>query len=484
MLDVCIIGGGICGASMARELSQYHLKVAVVEKANDVAEGTTKANSGIVHAGYDPLPGTLMAKYNVEGNRLVRELCEALQVPYQNTGSLVLAFEEKEMEHIKKLYERGIANGVPDIQVLTKEEVLAKETHINPNIVGALYAPSAGVVGPYELAIALMDHAVTNGVEVYLSHEVVGITTNGNEGFKIEVKHKGEAKCMAARFVVNAAGLYADDVHNMLEKAPYTIKPNKGQYYLLDKVHGRIVSHVIFQCPTEKGKGVLVAPTAHGNLIIGPDAVDTDRKEDVGTDQKGFDYVREMVAKSCGGISYRDNIRNFAGNRAITEKDDFIIEPAKGTPRFINISGIKSPGLTSAPAIAKDVVRMLEAAGLHLTVKEGFVATRHIPRLEHTSKEAWQALVKAKPAYGRIVCRCEKVTEGEIIDAIHSPVPAQTVEAVKRRVRAGAGRCQGGFCSPKVVEIIARELGIPYEAICLDQEGSYILDSMTQKGGK
>ncbi|MDA3732995.1 NAD(P)/FAD-dependent oxidoreductase [Niameybacter massiliensis] len=482
MYDVIIIGAGVCGASIARELSKYEVNVAVVEKNNDLASGTTKANSGIVHAGYDPEPGTLMAKYNVEGNKLIEVLCKDLDVPYKKVGSLVLAFDEKDLLHLQKLYERGVENGVPGLKLLTKEEVLEKEPSINKEIHGALYAPSAGVVGPYELAIALMDNAVENGTKVFLNHEVVNIHQEQDK-FKVEVKTAKETKVMEARYVINAAGLHADDVYNMIEPTDFHIIANKGQYYLLDQAQGGLVSHVIFQCPTAKGKGVLVSPTAHGNLIIGPDAADASAKHDVATSQGGLDYVRQMAALTCSNIVYRDNIRNFSGNRALTNRDEFIIGPAKTNAHFINVAGIKSPGLTSAPAIAVDIVKMLEDSGLSLAAKAEFKGTRKVKSLEKLTKEELQALIKENPAYGRIICRCEKITEGEIVEAIHSPVPATTVEAVKRRVRAGAGRCQGGFCSPKVVEIIARELNIPLEAVRQEDLDSYILIGKTNKGG-
>ncbi|MGL5676385.1 MAG: NAD(P)/FAD-dependent oxidoreductase [Cellulosilyticaceae bacterium] len=482
MYDIAIIGAGICGASIARELSKYTLDVVVIEKANDLASGTTKANSGIVHAGYDPPTGSLMAKYNVAGNAMIKVLCKDLSIPYKQIGSLVLAFTEEDQAHLRMLYERGVANGVPDLALWDREQVLGHECNVNPEVREALYAPTAGVVGPYEFAIGLMDHAVTNGVEVMLRQEVVGIRRS-EESFVLELKSGEGKKEVTARYVINAAGLYADDIARMIGETTIHIRANKGQYYLLDKTQGELVSHVIFQCPTKEGKGVLVAPTAHGNLIVGPDAVDIEDKDDVVTDHKAFTFIREKVAKTCPNIYYRDNIRNFAGNRALSDQDDFMIQPSTKYAQFIHVAGIKSPGLSSAPAIAVDVVGMLEASGLTLKPKDDFIATRQIPRLAEMPKEKWQDLVCKNPAYGNVVCRCEKVTEGEIIDAIHSPVPATTVEAIKRRTRAGAGRCQGGFCSPKVVALLARELGVPYEAICLDHEGSYILAGMTPKGG-
>lgn len=481
MYDVVVVGAGICGASIARELSRYDLKVLVIEKENDVAMGTTKANSGIVHAGYDPEPGTLMAKYNVKGSQMMQKICEELDVPYKQTGSLVLAFSQEDTAHIQKLYERGQANGVEGLKLLDQAQVNACEPYINQEVVGALLAPTAAVVGPYELAIAMMNQAVINGVEVWLNHRLQGVKKT-EWGFELDVADHDQIKQIPAHYVINAAGLYADEVAKLLEPVTFEVKPQKGQYYLLDKRQGARVSHVVFQCPSEKGKGVLVAPTAHGNLIVGPDAQEVSDGADVSTSSESLSYVRQMAMKTCETISYRDNIRNFSGNRAITNREDFIIGYSEVSHSWINVAGIKSPGLSSAPAIAEAVIQLLADSGMARIDKPDFRVPQPVRRVEGRDNEARNQLIRQQPAYGHIVCRCEKISEGEILEAIHSPIPARTVEAVKRRVRAGAGRCQGGFCSPKVVEILARELGIPMEAVCLDQEGSFILDHRAKKG--
>ncbi|OON97289.1 MAG: hypothetical protein ATN31_08355 [Candidatus Epulonipiscioides saccharophilum] len=478
MIDVLIIGSGISGSSMARELSKYKLNVLVLEKENDISCGTTKANSGIVHAGYDPAPGTLMAKYNVRGNKIINELAEKLKVPYKRIGSLVIGFNEEDKEHLKKLYERGLANGVPDLELLTKEEVLQKESRLSEKVSCALYAPTAGVVSPYELCIALMDNAVINGVQIKLNHKVTNIEKQDDESFIVTAINNGESIQYHTKYIINAAGLYSDEIHNMVEQSSYKIIPNKGEYFLLDKGHS--INHVIFQCPTAAGKGILVSPTAHDNLIVGPTAIDANSKEDLSTTLSGFDHIKKIAALSCPDILYKNNIRNFAGNRALTNIDDFIIGPLDSAPHFINISGMKSPGLSSAPAIAEDIIHML--SDLDLVPNEDFIDNRPLERFNESSKEAWQSNIDQNPLYGRIICRCEKITEGEIVDAIHSPVPATTVESLKRRIRAGSGRCQGGFCTPKVVEIIARELDIPYEEVLLDKLDSYILVQETSKG--
>lgn len=475
MVDVVIIGAGIAGCSLAYELSKYRLDVAVLEKENDVACGTTKANSAIVHAGYDPHPGTLMAKYNVQGNRMIEELSAKLQVPYQKVGSFVLAFDEADMDTIRDLYDRGVQNGVPDMKILSRAEALSMEPNLNPEIYGALYAPSAGIVSPWELAIALMDTAMRNGVSLYKDCEVTGIEKR-KEGFRV---HTGQ-RTFYTKYVVNAAGLYSDQIHNMVSAPAFSVKPNKGEYYLLDKNQGDVVHHVIFQCPSKVGKGVLLSPTVHGNLIVGPDALDAGSREDVATTREGLDFVVKAASRSCHQVNYRQSIRNFAGNRSLTEIDDFIIGEAEDAKGFFDIAGIKSPGLTSAPAIAVDVVRMLGEAGLPLTFKEHIVDSREKITFRDLSPQERAKLIETNPKYGTIICRCETVTEGEIIDAIHTPTAPRSVDAVKRRCNAGMGRCQGGFCGPRVLEILSRELHCDPREIPQDQAGSVIVIGETK----
>lgn len=480
MYDVLIVGAGICGTSLARELSKYRLSVACLERENDVADGTTKANSGIVHAGYDPKPGTEMAKLNVLGNRLVEQLCQDLDVPYVKTGSLVLAFDEEDQKTIETLYQRGIANGVPDLSLLSAEEVAQLEPNLNP-VKGALYAKSAGVVSPWELAIAQMDVAVKNGVELFLEREVCGITWEG-EFFTVRANCRGEEERYTCRYLVNAAGVDADTVEAYVNEPPYHTQPNKGQYYLLDKSQGSLVHTVVFQCPSKLGKGVLVSPTAHGNLIVGPDSVNQPEKDDVSVTADRLAFIREAADRSCSRINYRESIRNFAGIRAQSEQDEFLIHFSPVTDHMVHLANIKSPGLTSSPAIALEVVDMLRRAGLELEKKDAYETTRRFPRFRELPEEEKKALIEKDPRYGRIICRCESITEGEIVAAIHAPVPATTIDAVKRRCNAGMGRCQGGFCSPRVLDILARELGRKPETICKDKAGSYILTGKTQKG--
>ncbi len=477
MVDVVIVGGGVCGCSLLYELSRYKLSAVLVEKENDVSVGTTKANSAIVHAGYDPHPGTKMARYNVEGNALVKELCEKLDVPYQQIGSLVLAFDADQDALVRELFDRGTQNGVPGMKVLSAEEVREMEPNVSPEVTSALYAPSAGIVSPWELAIALAETAVKNGARVELNSEVTSIQPIDG-GFRVTAGGKE----IDTRFVVNAAGIWSDKINDMAAPHTFTVSANKGEYFLLDKSQGTLVNHVIFQCPSKVGKGMLVSPTVHGNLIVGPNAEDAE-KDDLGTTGDGLAFVRKMALRSVPDINFRDSIRNFAGLRANTEIDDFLVGETdqKG---FFNIAGIKSPGLTSAPAIARDMVRMLGEAGLALDPKETFVDERHVVRFKHLSHEERAAAIAKNPLYGQIVCRCETITEGEIVDALHRPLPPCSIDGVKRRCGSGMGRCQGGFCGPRVQQIIARELGIPQEAVMMDRAGTAVITGETKMGGR
>lgn len=477
MVDVVIVGGGVCGCSLLYELSRYKISAVLVEKENDVSVGTTKANSAIVHAGYDPHPGTKMARYNVEGNALVKELCEKLDVPYQQIGSLVLAFDADQDALVRELFDRGTQNGVPGMKVLSAEEVREMEPNVSPEVTSALYAPSAGIVSPWELAIALAETAVKNGARVELNSEVTAIQPIDG-GFRVTAGGKE----IDTRFVVNAAGIWSDKINDMAAPHTFTVSANKGEYFLLDKSQGTLVNHVIFQCPSKVGKGVLVSPTVHGNLIVGPNAEDAE-KDDLGTTGDGLAFVRKMALRSVPDINFRDSIRNFAGLRANTEIDDFLVGESdqKG---FFNIAGIKSPGLTSAPAIARDMVRMLGEAGLALDPKETFVDERHVVRFKHLSHEERAAAIAKNPLYGQIVCRCETITEGEIVDALHRPLPPCSIDGVKRRCGSGMGRCQGGFCGPRVQQIIARELGIPQEVVMMDRAGTAVITGETKMGGR
>ena len=476
MYDVLIIGCGITGAATAFELSKYRLSVAVLERESDVAMGTTKANSAIIHAGYDPEPGSLMAKLNVRGSVLAKELCRALDVPYRPCGSLVLALTEDDRPMLDKLYRRGQANGVPGLRLLSGGEARAMEPNLSETVTGALYAPTAAICSPWEYCLALAETAVRNGAQLHLNTAVTGLT--GDAGGWTVHTDQGEFR---ARFVINAAGVDAAAVHDMAAPHAFDINPNRGQYYLLDKSEGTRVSHVIFQTPSKVGKGILVSPTVHGNLIVGPDAQPV-KGGDTSTDAAGLAFVRATAQKSVPSVNFRESIRNFAGVRA-KAGEDFILEEAEGAPGFYDLAGIGSPGLSAAPAIGEYAAKLLQKAGLPLTEKTGFICERRRIRFKELSPKDRAALVAENPAYGRVICRCETVTEGEILEALRSPIPPRSVDGVKRRVNAGMGRCQGGFCGPRVVELLARELGVSPGEIVQDQAGSWLLARETKGGG-
>lgn len=459
MYDVIIIGGGVTGSSIARELSKYKIKVVVIEREDDVASGgASKANSAILHAGYDPVPGTLKAKLNVKGNEMYDELCRDLDVPMKRVGSLVVAFSEEEVKSIYKLFDRGIKNGVRQMSILSRDMVKEIEPNINDTVVAALYAKTAGIICPYGYTIAAAENAAQNGVEFAFNSTVRAIEKDDEGIFKVKTQN-GE---FLGRYVINAAGLYSDVINNMISKKHFSVHPRKGEYLILDKDQGYLANTVIFQVPTKMGKGILVSPTVDGNLLIGPTSEDIDDKEFRATTREGLNKAIIGAKKSVDKFDVRKTITQFTGVRSVpdVEGEDFIIGESdiKG---FINVAGIESPGFTSAPAIAEMVVDILRDSGLNLIEKDDFNPKRRpVIRFNELSDDEKNKLIKQNPAYGRVICRCETVTEGEIIDAIKRPLGAKTIDGVKRRVRAGMGRCQGGFCGPRVLEILSREFNI------------------------
>jgi glycerol-3-phosphate dehydrogenase len=462
MFDVTIIGAGVVGCSTARELAKYNLKVCVVEKGSDVAVGTTKANSAIVHAGYDAKPGTLKGILNAKGNTMFDKLVEELDFPFKRNGSLVLCFDEEGMPNLLELKERGEKNGVPDLQIIYKERILELEPNINDNVYAALYAPTGGIVCPYEMTIALAENAATNGVEFKLDTEVVGIN-------KLEDKFiiKTSKEEIESKIIINAAGLFSDDINNMVSKNKIKIMPRRGEYCLFDKVVGNMAKMTLFQLPTKLGKGILVTPTVDGNLLIGPNADDIEDKRDLSNTRKGLDDVIDKAKITFKDIPMKYLIKSFAGNRARGNTGDFIIGEAEDVEGFINAAGIESPGLSSSPAIAEMIAGMV-VEKLHPSKNEKFNPIRKgIPKFRDMTEEERIEAIKKKPRYGKIVCRCETVTEGEIIEAIRRPLGARNLDAVKRRTRAGMGRCQSGFCSNKVLHILAEELKLNAEDITL-----------------
>ena len=474
--DVAIVGAGVTGALTARELSRFQLRIALLEAENDVAMGATKANSGIVHAGFDALPGTLKAKFNVKGTAMMPEYCKELNVPYKNNGSLVVAFSEEEIKELKTLYERGLQNNVEGMELLSRDELFALEPNLAPEACGALLAKTAGIVCPYELTIAAAENAVTNGAEFKRNCRVEGIEKD-DDTFILHTT-QGDIR---TKFVVNAAGTHSDQIASMIGDNSVKIKARSGEYFILDKSVGNVVTHTIFQCPTELGKGVLVSPTVDGNILIGPTATEIEDRDNTATTLEGLGNVKVLASKSCKVVSTRSAITSFAGLRAHDVSNDFIIGPSKADAHFINAAGIESPGLSSAPAIAKYIAYIISNEYHDLAPNENFIPGRKdVFRFRNASDEERQAAIDHNPAYGRIICRCESVTEGEIIDAIRAPAGARDVDGVKRRTRAGMGRCQGGFCGSKVVEILARELGKEINEITKFGGGSNILFEKTK----
>lgn len=454
MYDVIIIGGGVSGAASARELSRYKIKACVLEKEEDVCCGTSKANSAIVHAGYDAVPGSLMAKLNVKGNEVMEQLSKDLDFPFRRIGSLVICLNETDMPKLQELYEKGLKNGVRDLKIISGEEAKAMEPNLDDQVCAALYAPTAGIVCPFELNIALAENACENGVEFRLGTEVENIVKIDG-GYELHTNHGN----FQTRYVVNAAGVYADRFHNMVSRKKIHITPRKGEYCLLDKTAGQHVSRTIFSLPTKYGKGVLVTPTVHGNLLLGPTANDIENKEGTNTTREGLDEVITKAGQSVKDLPMRQVITSFAGLRAHEDGSEFIIGEVEDAKGFIDCAGIESPGLTSCPAIGEMVADILKEK-MRMEKKEHFIETRKgILDPNTLSTEEHAELIRKEPAYGNVICRCEMITEGEILDAIHRPLGAKSLDGVKRRTRAGMGRCQSGFCSPRTMEILARELG-------------------------
>lgn len=474
MYDVVIIGAGVIGSAVAKELSRYQLKIAVIERNSDIGEGTSKANSGIVHAGFDAKAGSLKAKLNVEGNRLMGELSKELDIPFRRNGSLVLCFSEEEREKLEGLYQNGCKNQVPELRILTADEVKAMEPNISDEVVAALYAPTGGIVCPFTLTLALAENAHENGVEFLLEHEVISIerkltgdgaqidSTAPESGFYRIKTNKGTFE---SRLVINAAGVYSDVFHNMVSNTEIKIIARKGEYLLFDKAVSGIVDKTIFQMPSALGKGILVTPTVHGNLMIGPNAADLEDKEGRYTTKDALEEIMRKALRSVKDLPLRQTITSFCGLRAHEQGDDFILGEVPDAPGFIDAAGIESPGLTCAPAIGryiKDIVLGI----LQAQPKSSYISRRKgIHNILELSEEDRRKLIAEKPAYANIICRCEGVSEGEIIDAIHRPLGARSTDGIKRRTRAGMGRCQAGFCAPKVVEILARELRLSPEDI-------------------
>lgn len=468
MFDFAVIGAGVVGGMVARELTKYTSNVCILERGSDVALGATRANSAIVHAGYDATPGTLKARLNVRGSRMMAEVCSQLGVKYKNNGSLVVGFSEDDEKTLRDICERGRINGVDGVRVIYREEILALEPNIGDNVIVALHAPTGAIVCPYELCMASVGNAMDNGATLKLNFLVDRIESL-DEGYKI---YSGD-ESVSARCVINCAGLYSDDISAMVGDDSFKINPRRGEYMLLDREVGSHITHTVFRCPSKMGKGVLVSPTVDGNLLVGPTAEDIQDKEDTKTTAEGLAKVRALAGEQVARIDFGKVITSFTGLRATGTTGDFII----GMPKygFINLAGIESPGLSSAPAIAEYAVSILSDAGFEMKEREDFNPTRRpMHFFSELSVEEKNALIKERPEYAHVVCRCETVTEGEILDAIRTNPRPTDLDGVKRRTRASMGRCQGGFCTPYIIDLLAREMGVDYTAVTKFGCNSYI----------
>ena len=466
--DIVVIGAGVVGGMIARTLAKYDKSLCILDKENDVAMGATKANSAIVHAGFDAKEGSLKAKMNVRGSVLMPKVTKELGVKYKNNEALVVAFENERAE-VESIYERGIKNGVPGLRIVEKDELRVLEPNINPELACALLAPTSAIVCPYELCIAAVGNAMDNGADLKLNFEVADIEKCGDT-YKITSKN---GDVVEAGIVINSAGVYSDKIAAMTGDADFDVHPRRGEYMLLDKECGAFTQRTIFHTPTKMGKGILVSPTVDGNLLLGPTATDIEDKDDTSTTAEGFAAIFSKASDNVANIPFNKVITSFCGLRSVGSTGDFIIKHREGV---ITLAGIESPGLSSAPAIAEYVDEMLRTEmGFEADIKADYDPTRKPAHYFHElSMEKKNELIKKDPRYGRIVCRCEGITEGEIVEAIHTNPKATDVDGVKRRTRSGMGRCQGGFCSPTVVEILARENGVGFTDVTKFGKGSVI----------
>lgn len=471
MYDAVIIGGGVIGCAVARYLSRFLGRFCLLERENDVCSGTSKANSAIVHAGFDAKAGTLMAKYNVLGSRMMPQLAKELDFPFRRNGSLVLCLAQEDMPKLRALYENGIQNGVEGLEILDARRLHEMEPNISDGAVAALWAPTGGIVCPFQMTVALGENAIHNGVEIYRNAEVTEVKRGKDNTWQVVTKED----TLETRAVINAAGVYSGVFHNMVSRRKIHITPRRGEYLLLDKAAGETVHSTIFQLPGVLGKGVLVTPTVHGNLLVGPTAQDTEDFEGTNTTARGLAQVREKAGGSVKNLNFRQVITSFAGLRAHEDGHEFILGQPEDAAGFFDCAGIESPGLSAAPAIGQEIAAQVSGF-LRLEEKPNFDPIRRGPvNPKSLSKEQWAALIEKEPAYGQIICRCEQVSEGEILAAIRSPLGARDLDGVKRRTRAGMGRCQGGFCAPRVMELLARELGMAQNAITKSGKNSRMI---------
>ena len=476
MFDCVVIGAGVVGGLVSRELTKYNLTVCIVEKMSDVAMGATRANSAIVHAGFDAKEGTLKAKFNVQGSEMMEDVCRELGVKYKRNGSLVVGFNDEDAETLHSLIRRGEKNGVKGLSFLEREELVKIEPNVGDGVTCALRAESGAIVCPYELCMAAVGNAMDNGAQLKLNFDVKSIDKVGGV-YRIS----SDNDSVEAKIVINCAGVYSDEIAALVGDTSFSVRPRRGEYMLLDKECGALVTHTVFRCPSKMGKGVLVSPTVDGNLLLGPTAEDIECKDDTSTTMSGLSHLSTLAKEQVKGINLGKVITSFTGLRATGSTGDFVINsPMEG---FINCAGIESPGLTSAPAIAQHVVEMLKDGGFELGKNESFVGTRApMHRFREATVEEKNEIIKNNPDYAHVICRCETVTAGEIIEAIRTNPRPTNIDGIKRRTRASMGRCQGGFCTPYMVEILAKEMGVDVSEITKSGGESYINLSHTEKG--
>jgi len=475
-----VIGAGIVGSLIARELTRYGFDVSIIEKEADIGWGVTKANSGIVHAGYDDEPGTLRAALCAKGNAMYEKLSKELDFKVKRTGSFVVAFNDEELEILKELIKRGETNGVPDLKILDRDDALSMEPHLNPEIKYALYAPTAGVIFPWDVAIAAVENATANGAKLFLNEKVVDIEVKDGRVKKV-ITDKGEHE---ADLVINAAGLYGDEIARMAGAEHVPIHPRKGEYIILDNKVSKMVKRVIFPTPSKKSKGILVVPTLTGEVLLGPTAQDLppEMKDNLSTTAEGLNFVKEKVIKLMPNLPFNKTLKTFAGLRPESPQKDFFIKKSDKVWGFVNVIAIRSPGLTAAPAIAKYVVEKVieEDMGITLEKNESFNPIRKgITHFADLPPEEWNEIIKKDPKAGKIICFCNKVTEREVIEAIKRG--ARTLDGIKFRTRAMAGRCQANFCTTRVMRVLARELGVDMSEIMLKSGNSWVVDGKVRR---